>query len=205
MDPDDSPASRPAVERADPSQSPAAVPGSASAAPLNRSPQANAVERELDAFTRSLDRRLHESPPTPAVRPAYPGPDRRKQPTQRWSRFALWGGRRRGPRRVEELEGSFVDQYSGRLYSLMIWIGLMNIGDSFFTLLHLQAGGIELNPFAAMLLGTGRTGFVVTKSLLISIPLLVLCLHKNFHLARVGLWVAASCYTLLFCYHLWLL
>jgi hypothetical protein len=133
------------------------------------------------------------------------GPDRRQRPTPRWSRYALWGGRRHGPRRGEELEGSFVDQYSRRLFILMIWIGLMNIGDSFFTLFHLQAGGIELNPFAAMLLGTGRTGFVVTKSLLISIPLLVLCLHKNFQLARIGLWVAACCYSLLFLYHLWLL
>ena len=87
----------------------------------------------------------------------------------------------------------------------MIWIGLMNIGDSFFTLFHLQAGGIELNPFAALLLATGRTGFVVMKSLLISIPLLVLCLHKNFYLARIGLWVAASCYSLLLVYHIWLL
>lgn len=144
--------------------------------------------------------------PGSAEAQAFPrGPDRRRRPTSRWSRYALWGGRRRGPRRDEELEGSFVDQYSGRLFILMIWIGMMNIGDSFFTLFHLQAGGIELNPFAAMLLGTGRTGFVVTKSLLISIPLLVLCLHKNFHLARVGLWVAASCYSLLFAYHVWLL
>lgn len=133
------------------------------------------------------------------------GPDRRKRPTPRFSRYSLWGGRRRDVRRDEEREGTFVDQYSGRLFLLMVWIGLMNIGDSFFTLLHLQAGGIELNPFAAMLLGTGRTGFVVAKSLLISIPLLVLCLHKNFHLARVGLWVAAGCYSVLFLYHIYLL
>lgn len=133
------------------------------------------------------------------------GADRRRRPTPRFSRYTLFGGRRRSVRRNEELEGSFVDQYSGRLFLLMVWIGLMNIGDSFFTLLHLQAGGIELNPFAAMLLGTGRTGFVVSKSLLISIPLVVLCLHKNFRLARLGLWVAAGCYSLLFGYHLYLL
>jgi hypothetical protein len=81
----------------------------------------------------------------------------------------------------------------------------MNVGDSFFTLYHLQAGGIELNPFAAMLLSTGRVGFVVLKSLLISLPLVILCLHKNFFLARVGLFIAAASYTLLFVYHLWLL
>lgn len=149
------------------------------------------------AFPAGLDRRGEAGP--------YRGPDRRKRPTQRFSRYTLFGGRRRGPRREAEVEGSFVDQYSTRLFFVMVWIGLMNIGDSFFTLFHLQAGGIELNPFAAMLLESGRTGFVVLKSLLISLPLIVLCLHKNFHLARLGLWVAATCYSLLFVYHLWLL
>jgi hypothetical protein len=146
-----------------------------------------------------------EAASSAAPRVPHRGPDRRGQPTPRLSRYALWGGRRREVRRTEDREGSFVDQYSGRLFVLMVWIGLMNIGDSFFTLFHLQAGGIELNPFAALLLGTGRTGFVVAKSLLISIPLLVLCLHKNFSLARIGLWVAASCYSVLFLYHLYLL
>ena len=137
--------------------------------------------------------------------PFYRGPDRRQRPTPRFSRFTLFGGRRRRARRAGENDGTFVDQYSGRLLAIMLWIAVMNAGDSFFTLLHLQAGGIELNPFAAMLLGTGRTGFVVSKSLLISIPLVVLCLHKNFRLARLGLWVAAGCYSLLFGYHLYLL
>lgn len=133
------------------------------------------------------------------------GPDRRSRPTPRVSRFTLFGGRRRAVRRPGEREGSFVDQYPLSLVLTLSWVGLMNVGDSFFTLYHLQAGGIELNPFAAMLLSTGRVGFVVLKSLLISLPLVILCLHKNFFLARVGLFIAAASYTLLFVYHLWLL
>ena len=78
----------------------------------------------------------------------------------------------------------------------------MNVGDSYFTLVHLQAGGVELNPVAAALLGTGRGGFVLIKSVLIGLALCVLCLHKNFFLARIGLWTAAGSYTLLFFYHL---
>jgi hypothetical protein len=87
----------------------------------------------------------------------------------------------------------------------MLWIALMNAGDSFFTLLHLQAGGIELNPVAAMMLETGRIGFVLLKSLLITVPLIVLTLHKSFPLARVGIWTAAGAYTLLLAYHVALL
>jgi hypothetical protein len=40
------------------------------------------------------------------------------------------------------------------------------------------------------------------KSLLIAVALLVLVLHKNFWMARVGLWIAAEAYTLLNVYHL---
>jgi hypothetical protein len=128
--------------------------------------------------------------------------DRRRQRTPRFSRFSLFGGRRRRARREHELEGSFVDLYGQRLWALALWTALMNAGDCFFTLVHLQAGGTEVNPIAAMLLGTGRFGFVVWKSLLIGLALLVLVQHKNFTLARFGLWTACGGYTLLFLYHL---
>ncbi len=130
------------------------------------------------------------------------GPDRRRQPTPRVSRYSLWGGRRRGMRRNEEREGTFVDVYGTRLFGLVAWIALMNVGDSFFTLVHLQAGGVELNPVADLLLTTGRWSFVLTKSILIGLALVVLAVHKNFHLARIGLWTAAGTYTVLVAYHL---
>jgi hypothetical protein len=130
------------------------------------------------------------------------GPDRRSRRTPRFSRYTFFGGRRRGARRVEESEGSFVDVYDPKLLIGILWIALMNAGDSFFTLIHLQSGGTEVNPIAAMLLETGRTGFVVLKSVVIAAALCVLCIHKNFQLARFGLWTAAVAYTLLFAHHL---
>ena len=131
----------------------------------------------------------------------YRGPDRRVQPTPRLSRYSLLGGRRRLVRRTEEREGSFVDRYGSRVLVMVGWIALMNVADSFFTLIHLQSGGIELNPVAAQLLETGRTPFVLWKSSLISVALIVLCLHKNFSLARIGLWASAAAYTALVVYH----
>jgi hypothetical protein len=135
----------------------------------------------------------------------YRGPDRRSRATPRFSRYTLWGGRRRAGRRAGETDAIFVDQYSGRLLLVMLWIALMNAGDSFFTLLHLQSGGIELNPVAAAMLETGRFGFVLLKSLVITIPLIVLTLHKSFPLARLGIWTAAAAYTALLAYHVSLL
>jgi hypothetical protein len=133
------------------------------------------------------------------------GGDRRRRPTPRLSRYSFWGGRRRRGRRGGEGSHSFVDQYGLLMWGLLGWVALMNACDSFFTLHHLQDGAIELNPVAAWMLTTGRVGFVVLKSVLITLPLVVLCLHKNFPLARVGLAVAAAVYTVLVAYHIWLL
>jgi len=148
--------------------------------------------------------------PTPQVASVPPGMrrrsgDRREAPTPRFSRYTVLGGRREGPRRPEELEGSYVDVYRTPLLLAVLWIAIMNVGDSFFTMLHLQSGGIELNPVADGLLQTGRFGFVFMKSLAIGVALIVLTLHKNFSLARLGLWISAGAYTLLVGYHIFLL
>lgn len=133
------------------------------------------------------------------------GGDRREEPTPRFSRFSFLGGRRVAARRPQELEGSYVDLYRTPLLLAVLWIAIMNVGDSFFTMLHLQSGGIELNPVADGLLQTGRFGFVFWKSFAIGVALIVLTLHKNFSLARLGLWISAGAYTLLVGYHLFLL
>ena len=128
--------------------------------------------------------------------------DRRQAPTPRVSAFSFFHGRRSSVRRDYEREGSFVDLHGFRLWCLVLWIALMNVGDSYFTLLHLQSGGIELNPMARVLLGTGRESFVLVKSIFIGLALVVLCIHKNFFLARIGIWTAAGTYTMLVLYHL---
>ncbi|HPF13407.1 MAG: hypothetical protein H6830_03435 [Planctomycetes bacterium] len=130
------------------------------------------------------------------------GTDRRSQPTPRFSRYTFGKGRRRTVRRQWEVEGTYVDRYSLWILGIAVWVALMNTGDSYFTLVHLQSGGIELNPFAQGLLRTGRFGFVAAKGLMITLALLVLVQHKNFWLARLGLWIAALAYTLLNLYHL---
>ncbi|MBK7642034.1 MAG: hypothetical protein IPJ19_03130 [Planctomycetes bacterium] len=131
----------------------------------------------------------------------YRGPDRRKRATPRFSLYSIWGGRRTDLRRTDERDGTFVDVYTTRLWMVVMWVVLMNIADSFFTLVHLQNGGVEANPMAQMLLQTGREGFVFWKCGLIGVALVVLTIHKNFPMARLDLWVSAGAYTLLLCYH----
>ncbi|HIG10960.1 MAG: DUF5658 family protein [bacterium] len=138
-------------------------------------------------------------------RPGQRGFDRRGQATPRFSRYSMRGGRRRKVRREEEREGSFVDLYGAQTLVLIMWVAVLNAADSFFTIHHLQAGGIELNPVAAAMLDTGREGFVLAKAAMISVALLVLCMHKNFLLARLGLLASIATYSALVIYHIWLL
>lgn len=142
------------------------------------------------------------SPEQPLEGLAPRGEDRRRRPTPRFSRFAFLGGRRGSVRRGEEREGSFVDRYGTFVAFLVAWVALMNAGDSGFTLEHMQAGGIEVNPVAQALLETGRFGFVLSKALLMTLALFVLVVHKNFALARWGLAISAVTYTLLNLYHI---
>jgi len=129
------------------------------------------------------------------------GTDRRNSKTPRFSLYSLVGGRRTAVRREEEREGSFVDIYGSGLLVALMWITLANVADSFFTLVHLQGGGTEVNPIADFLLRAGLTRFVLLKSALVGMALLVLCVHKNFKIARIGIWTAAGAYTLLIAYH----
>ena len=77
----------------------------------------------------------------------YRGPDRRKRATPRFSRYSLWGGRRKSVRREEEREGSFVDLYGQRLLLLLLWVALMNVADSFFTLPSDAQDNLDLKLF----------------------------------------------------------
>jgi phage tail sheath protein FI len=65
-----------------------------------------------------------------------------------------------------------------------------------------QNGGSEVNPVADLLLRAGLMNFVLFKSALVALALLVLCLHKNLRVARIGLWAAAAAYAVLIGYHL---
>ena len=134
--------------------------------------------------------------------PRWRGEDRRKERTPRLSRWSFVGGRRRGPRREGERDGSFVDLYGLGMLLALMWIALANVADCFFTLVHLQNGGSEVNPVADLLLQTGLVNFVLLKSGLVSVALLVLCLHKNLRIAKYGIWGAALAYGVLIVYHL---
>lgn len=71
---------------------------------------------------------------------------------------------------------------------------LLNVLDSFFTILHLQQGALEWNPALAWLLGYGPGVFVFWKSLVVGLGMAVLGFHSRFRLARAAFFCALLLY-----------
>ncbi len=133
--------------------------------------------------------------------------DRRRRPTPMFSRYVLWGGRRRDVRRADEREGAFVDVHGPRLFALVLAILALNLLDAWFTLVFLSHGGKELNPMVQMVLDLGGhpLPFLFLKTFGIGVLCAYLTLAKNFRSARIGLWIVFGGYSVLLGWHLYLL
>jgi hypothetical protein len=125
--------------------------------------------------------------------------ERRRRPTPMISRYSLAGGRR-----ASSETDSYSDLYTAPVLVIMLAVTVLNVLDSFFTLVYLQRGGSEANPVAELLLKLGPSAFVFAKTFIMGGALLILCLHKNFQRARLGIWIGASLYIALTAYHLFL-
>ena len=113
--------------------------------------------------------------------------ERRKQPTPALSRFTFWGRRRTFRRKEDQQRGGYVDRYdSGLLFILTMVVGL-NILDAWFTMMILENGGWEVNPVVRSVIELYGDRFWVWKYAIVSVPLVVLCLHSKFRLVIPGI------------------
>lgn len=130
--------------------------------------------------------------------------DRRTRPTPILSRYSLFRGRRRDPRRGDEREGSFVDLYSSRLVTLVSVFFFLTVIDSVSTVIYLRKGGVELNPVAQWMLDHGEVEFVLIKGCLTAVCALFVLLHKNFRYAKGAIAIGFGFYFALALWHLYL-
>ena len=139
------------------------------------------------------------TPGWPAVDRREAG-DRRHRPTRVWD--SLRGPRRRsGGRRAGEQGEVYVDRYSARDVLLVVVILLLNVVDALCTLAWLSRGGVEGNPLMNWVLEMGNGFFLFQKCIVAGGWLIVLLVHKNFRIARLGLWMLLAVYGLLALYH----
>jgi hypothetical protein len=106
--------------------------------------------------------------------------DRRKQPTPGLSRFSFFGRRRAFRREADRQRGGYIDRYSPGLFFLLLLIVGLNILDALLTTMILDRGGWEMNPFVRSAIELFGERFWAWKFILVSIILILLCIHSKF-------------------------
>lgn len=130
--------------------------------------------------------------------------DRRARATPLFSRYTLFGGRRKSDRRLGNALNSYVDVYEPWVGATLVAIGALCALDAIFTLLYIQKGGSEANPIMDALIAQGPVPFLVVKCGVTNLGLAILCLHKNFRYVKVVIAGLFLIYGALTVYHLWL-
>jgi len=131
--------------------------------------------------------------------------DRRKQPTPALSRFSLWGRRMAFRREEDKKRGGYVDRYtSGLLFVLTLIVGL-NILDVLFTMMILDNGGWEINPIVQSAIQVYGDRFWVWKFVIVSGPLILLCLHNKFRMVLTIIFGIAVFTTIVVSYQIYLI
>jgi hypothetical protein len=126
--------------------------------------------------------------------------DRRDEPTRLWDSMFGFHRRQKG-RRTGEADNIYVDSYTRQDLLLTIGVLVLNILDAFFTLRWLGMGGGEGNPLMDMLIRANDMLFLLQKCVVVGLWLVILIVHKNFRIARYGLWGAFILYTGILFYH----
>jgi hypothetical protein len=131
--------------------------------------------------------------------------DRRKKPTPGLSRFTVWGRRRTFRRKEDQRRGGYVDRYnSGLLFILTMFVGL-NILDAWFTMIILEDGGWEINPIVHSVITLYGDRFWVWKFCIVSVPLILLCLHNKFKWGMQSILGISFVYIIVILYQIFLI
>ena len=121
---------------------------------------------KTDAFSKKTERRTFS--------------DRRRQPTPLLSRYTLWGRRKNFRRKEDQERGGYVDRYGPRLLFFIVLMVGLNVLDSLFTMIILESGGWEVNPIVRSAIEVYGDQFWVWKFIVVSLNLILLCLHSRF-------------------------
>jgi len=96
------------------------------------------------------------------------------------SRYVFWGQRKDLRRKKDQARGGYVDRYSPRLLFLLVSIIGLNIIDALFTMMVLDFGGWEVNPFVRAAIEVYGDHFWAWKFAIVSFNMVLLCLHSKF-------------------------
>ena len=156
---------------------------------------------------------MSSEPPQTEARPVVP--ERRKQGDRRRStlRALVYGSfnpRRRRPRRAEDAGIAAVDWHDPQWLAVALLILLFSCADALLTLMLVERGAYEANPFMAAFVHGSAWGFTAVKIVLTSGGVILLTLLTKFRafgrLPVSGvLYAILAAYGALVIYELWLL
>ena len=118
------------------------------------------------------------------------------------SRF-LFRGRRRGGRRGDEQDFSYVDQPGAWILAGFAALVGLSLLDAWYTLDLLKRGATEANPVMKAALDVSDQAFVLIKTVITVAGAAFLSLHKNWPLGRLCMAAALFGYSILLFYHLY--
>ncbi len=113
--------------------------------------------------------------------------DRREKPTPALSLFSIRGRRKSFRRKEDQKKGGYVDSYGPGLLFLVTAIVALNLLDALFTKMILDDGGSEMNPIVRSVIELYGDRFWIWKFGIVSIPLVLLCIHSKFRLVMAVL------------------
>ncbi len=108
--------------------------------------------------------------------------DRRKRPTPGLSRFIFRGRRKTFRRKEDQEKRGYVDRYHPGLLILLTLIVGLTVLDALFTMMILDDGGWEVNPLVRSVIQLYGDRFWIWKFAIVSISLILLCIHIKFRL-----------------------
>ncbi len=131
--------------------------------------------------------------------------DRRREPTPAWSWYTFFGLRRRFRRSSDQVQGGYIDRVSPALFLVLILILALNIIDSVLTMMILDLGGKEYNPFVSSVMDLHGDQFWVWKFGIVSVSLILLWLHRGYRLFRKIIISIGSFYLFVVLYQIFLI
>jgi hypothetical protein len=133
------------------------------------------------------------------------GKDRRQKPTARWSWYSFFGRRRFFRRKSDQEKDGYLDRYSSIVFFLLVLILGLNIFDSLFTMMILDLGDQEFNPFVRSFLELHGDMFWIWRFVVVSVALVLLYLHRGFMMIRRMVIAIGLIYVVIVVYQMYLI
>ena len=122
---------------------------------------------------------------------------------ERFSTF--FGHMRRLGSKSDRWKSIYFVRYSPILFFILVFILVLNILDSLFTMVLIDLGGKEFNPILHSVIALHGDRFWIWKFFLVSVSLVLLSLHRELNLIQKIVIVISSIYLIIVLYQIFLI